>query len=57
MAETIELEGGSFSGLLLDNEANDDRQGSGFNPLCHRGHGRPGTSSGTTPSGSTSSTS
>ena len=37
MAETIELEGGSFRGLLLDNEANADRQGSGFTPLCHRG--------------------
>jgi len=35
MAATIGLSGGSFRGLLLDNEANADRQGSGFNPLCH----------------------
>ena len=35
MAATIGLSGGSFRGLLLDNEANTDRQGSGFTPLCH----------------------
>ena len=35
MAATIGLSGGSFRGLLLDNEANADRQGSGFTPLCH----------------------
>ena len=37
MSGTIELRGGSFRGLLLDNEANAERQGSGFNPLCHLG--------------------
>ena len=35
MTATIGLSGGSFRGLLLDNEANADRQGSGFTPLCH----------------------
>ena len=38
MAFTIGLSGGSFRGILLDNEANADRQGSGFNPLCHLRH-------------------
>ena len=28
-----DIEGGGFSGRLLDNEANEGRQGSGFNPL------------------------
>ena len=35
MAATIGLSGDSFGGLLLDNEANADRQGSGFTPLRH----------------------
>ncbi|MXW78278.1 MAG: hypothetical protein F4Z57_04680 [Gemmatimonadetes bacterium] len=35
MAATIGLRSGSCRGFLLDNEANADRQGSGFNPLCH----------------------
>ena len=35
MAATIGLSGGSFGGLLLDKEANADRQRSGFTPLCH----------------------
>ena len=38
MAATIGLSGGSFRGLLLDNEANAGRQGSGFNPLSHLSH-------------------
>ncbi len=37
MSATIELRGGSFRGRFLDNEANADRQGSGFTPLCHLG--------------------
>ena len=34
MASTIRLNGGSFRGLLLDNEANAARQGSGFTPCA-----------------------
>jgi len=30
-----ELRGTGLTGRLLDNAANEDRQGSGFNPLCH----------------------
>ena len=46
MSATIGLSGGSFRGLLLDNEANADRQGSGFNPLCHLSYSGPESLSG-----------
>ena len=56
MAATIGLSGGSFRGLLFDNEANADRQGSGLNPLCHGSHPDHNLFR-TMPSASTSSTS
>ena len=32
----VQLSGGNLSGMLLDNEANKERSGAGFNPLIHR---------------------